>query len=74
VTKNVQAYGPDSKYGIFVGKDASRALGKSSLKPEDVAPEVSDDISDLSEKQLKVLDDWFSFFSQRYVLYKDGSW
>lgn len=66
VTKNIQAYGPDSKYGVFVGRDASRALGKSSLKEEDVDLKISDDISDLTEKQLKVLDDWFSFFSQRY--------
>ncbi len=66
VTKNIQAYGPDSKYGVFVGRDASRALGKSSLKEEDVDLKISDDISDFTEKQLKVLDDWFSFFSQRY--------
>lgn len=65
VTKNIQAYGPDSKYGALVGRDASRALGKSSLNPVDTDISTSDNISDLTEKQLKVLDDWYSFFSQR---------
>ncbi|ODV70711.1 cytochrome b5 [Cyberlindnera jadinii NRRL Y-1542] len=66
VTKNVAAYGPGTKYSVLVGRDASRALGKSSLKPEDTDITVSSDVSTLTEKQLQVLDDWYSFFSQRY--------
>lgn len=46
----------------FAGKDASRALAQSSLKPEDCRPEYND----LGEKEQKVLDDWFTFFSKRY--------
>lgn len=61
VTSNVKAYGPGAGYSVLVGKDCSRALGKSSLKPED----LNDDISDLSPKQLKVLDDWLAFFTAR---------
>ena len=34
----------------------------SSLKPEDCRK----DYADLGEKELKVLDDWFTFFSKRY--------
>lgn len=47
---------------VFAGKDASRALGQSSLKPEECRP----DWSDLSDDHKKVLNDWFTFFSKRY--------
>ncbi|MCJ1444437.1 MAG: hypothetical protein MMC23_004939 [Stictis urceolatum] len=49
-------------YRVFAGKDASRALGMSSVKPED----VSDKWEDLPDKEKKVLDDWMTFFSKRY--------
>lgn len=62
VTRNTASYGPGKGYHIFAGKDASRALAKSSLKQEDALP----DYEDLSEKQKKVLDDWFYFFRLRY--------
>lgn len=45
---------PGKGYHIFAGKDGSRGLGKSSLKPEDAVA----DYSTLDEKELKVLDDW----------------
>lgn len=48
--------GPGKGYNVFAGKDASRGLGMSSLKPEDAVS----DYSTLDEKQLKVLDDWVS--------------
>jgi hypothetical protein len=47
---------------VFAGKDPSRALAQSSLKPEDCKP----DYEDLEEKDKKVLDDWLVFFSNRY--------
>ena len=47
---------------VFAGKDASRALAQSSLKPEDCSP----DWRDLSDEHKKVLNDWFTFFSKRY--------
>lgn len=62
VTRNAEAYGVGKGYHVFVGKDASRGLAKSSLKPEDAVA----DYSDLTDKQKGVLDDWHSFFSQRY--------
>ncbi|KAK9474804.1 cytochrome b5-like heme/steroid binding domain-containing protein [Dipodascopsis tothii] len=62
VTKNPKSYGPGGSYAIFAGKDASRGLAKSSLKPED-ANEV---YADLPANELGVLDDWYSYFSQRY--------
>ena len=47
---------------VFAGHDASRALGKTSLKPEDVRAEWHD--LDATEK--KTLDEWEVFFSKRY--------
>ena len=41
-------------YAIFAGKDASRALGMSSLNPEDAVS----DYSTLEPDQMKVLNDW----------------
>lgn len=47
---------------VFAGKDASRALAQSSLKPEDCRPEYED----LGDKERGVLNNWFTFFSKRY--------
>ncbi|KAI4135456.1 MAG: hypothetical protein LQ347_000675 [Umbilicaria vellea] len=56
------AYGPNGSYHVFAGRDASRALAQSSLKAEDCRPEWED----LPDKEKKVLEDWFTFFSKRY--------
>ena len=47
---------------MFAGKDASRALGKTSTKLED----VSSDWKDLNDKEQGTLNDWVTFFSKRY--------
>jgi hypothetical protein len=47
---------------VFAGKDASRALAKSSKEPEDVKSEWQD----LDDSKKGVLDDWITFFSKRY--------
>lgn len=47
---------------VFAGKDPSRGLACSSLKPEDCRP----DWYDLDDKEKTVLDEWFTFFSKRY--------
>lgn len=61
VTGN-KAYGPEGPYKAFAGHDASRALGKTSTKAEDVKPEWDD----LPDNEKKTLDDWVTFFSKRY--------
>ncbi|KAH7358466.1 progesterone binding protein [Plectosphaerella cucumerina] len=61
VTGN-KAYQEGGSYHVFAGKDASRALAKTSTKPEDVSPEWKD----LDDKEKGVLDDWNTFFSKRY--------
>lgn len=45
---------------MFAGRDASKALGKTSIKPED----LSADYSDLTEWELKVLDDWLAYYTK----------
>lgn len=45
---------------VFAGKDASRALGMSSLKAEDAVS----DYSTLTEAELIVLDDWLKYFTK----------
>ncbi|KAF4507858.1 hypothetical protein G6O67_004310 [Ophiocordyceps sinensis] len=61
VTGN-KAYQPGGSYHIFAGKDASRALAKTSTKPEDVQA----DWQHLDDKEKSTLDDWVTFFSKRY--------
>jgi len=58
----VNFYGPGSSYHRFAGVDASRALAKMSFDPIDTK---NPDISDLSEKERKVLDDWIKTFEER---------
>merc|ERR1712238_117757 len=58
----VPFYGEDCAYHIFVGVDASRALALMSL---DVAVAANPDISDLSEKQIKTLNDWVTTFEEK---------
>ncbi|KAF8926606.1 cytochrome b5-like heme/steroid binding domain-containing protein [Dissophora ornata] len=64
VSSKYEMYGPGSGYHVFAGKDASRALGKSSLVPAECTP----DYSDFNEKEQKTLDDWFIFFEKRYPI------
>ncbi|KAI0182913.1 cytochrome b5-like heme/steroid binding domain-containing protein [Xylaria flabelliformis] len=61
VTGN-KMYQEGGSYHVFAGKDASRALAKTSTKPEDVQPEWRD----LDDKEKGVLNDWITFFSNRY--------
>lgn len=58
VSKKVDVYGKGKSYNLFAGKDASKALGMSSLKPEDAVS----DYSTLPENERKVLEEWYSFF------------
>lgn len=65
VTPKREMYEPGKGYHIFAGKDGSRGLGMSSLKPEDAVP----DYSTLDDKQAKVLDDWvrLSVHAEHYL-------
>lgn len=56
-------YQPGGSYGIFAGKDATRALAKMSFEKADLE---SRDISDLSEQDLESLIQWDTLFSSKY--------
>ena len=58
MSKKADVYGKGNSYNLFAGKDASKALGKSSLKSEDAVS----DYSTLPENEMKVLEEWYSFF------------
>ncbi|KAF9482090.1 cytochrome b5 [Pholiota conissans] len=62
VSTKAEVYGAGRSYNVFAGKDGSRGLGMSSLKPEDAVA----DYSTLDEKDMKTLNDWHAFFSKRY--------
>eukprot|EP00977_Amphora_coffeiformis_P011806 scaffold2897_cov178-Amphora_coffeaeformis.AAC.11 len=57
----VTFYGPEGPYRKFAGRDASRALAKMSLDEADLQ---NPDLSDVTEKEMKVLDDWVRKFEQ----------
>lgn len=58
----VPMYGKDGPYQKFAGRDVSRALALMSFDPKDVE---NTDISDLEEKQVKVLKDWVKTFDEK---------
>jgi membrane-associated progesterone receptor component len=64
VSKKVDVYGKGKSYNLFAGKDASKALGMSSLKPEDAVS----DYSALPENERNVLEEWYLFFEYVYHL------
>jgi len=62
VSNKRDIYGPGGQYHIYAGKDGSRGLALSSLEPADATSKYSD----LGDKELKTLDEWFGFFKKRY--------
>lgn len=64
VTRNKEKYGPGESYSVFLAKDASVGLAKTSLDPEVYSEDLT--IDDLTEKEKKVLDDWYLYYVQRY--------
>jgi len=62
VSRKADVYGLGKSYNVFAGKDGSKGLGMSSLKPQDAVA----DYKDLDEKEMKTLDEWYDFFKKRY--------
>ena len=58
VSRKADVYGLGKSYNVFAGKDGSKGLGMSSLKPQDAVA----DYSGLDEKEMKTLDEWYDFF------------
>ncbi|KAI9000371.1 cytochrome b5-like heme/steroid binding domain-containing protein, partial [Hyaloraphidium curvatum] len=61
VSSGRDMYTPGKGYSVFAGKDASRALGKSSLKPEDCVP----DTTGLDEEELQTLEKWEAHYRKK---------
>lgn len=70
VTRKAEVYGPGRSYHIFAGKDGSRGLGMSSLKAEHAVS----DYSTLTDSEMKVLDEWHTFFSCVLEVFSLGDW
>lgn len=62
VSASREMYTAPKGYSVFSGKDASKALGKSSLKAEECVP----DYSELTVEELDTLDKWVIFFAKKY--------
>lgn len=62
VTSGCDFYGPGGPYGVFAGKDASKAFAMMSLKEED----AHNDLTGVDEDHLKVLDDWYQKLTAKY--------
>lgn len=63
VTNGSSFYGPGGPYNVFTGKDASRALAKSSTDPKDAE---NSQIEDLTSEELNTLDEWESHYKFKY--------
>ena len=55
-------YGPGGPYGMFAGKDCTRALAKVAFDPE----LFTGDTSGLDREELDKLDEWIEMFEGKY--------
>ena len=55
-------YGPGGPYGIFAGKDCTRALAKMAFDPE----LFTGDTEGLNRDELEKLDEWIEMFEAKY--------
>lgn len=55
-------YGPGGPYGMFAGKDCTRALAKLSFDPED----FTSNVDGLSQEELDKLEEWIEMFRDKY--------
>jgi len=65
VSAKTGMYGRGASYSVFAGRDATRALAKSSTSVADVEDAS---IGDLSDEERATLDNWFNFYKQRYTI------
>jgi len=62
VTRGRDFYGPGGPYGMFAGKDCTRALAKVSFDPED----FTGDLEGLERDELDKLEEWIDLFEGKY--------
>ncbi|XP_014487753.1 PREDICTED: neuferricin [Dinoponera quadriceps] len=63
VTKGQKHYGPGGNYHAFTGRDASLAF----ITGEFDDNGLTDDVSSLSVRQVKALNDWVQFYNTNYI-------
>ncbi|OLL25692.1 Damage response protein 1 [Neolecta irregularis DAH-3] len=70
VTPGAAFYGPSGPYGNFAGRDASRGLSKGSFDEDMITPldHPIDDLKDLTDEEIKALNDWEDHFANKYAL------
>lgn len=68
VSKGRQFYGPSGPYSNFAGHDASRGLALNSFEIENIRSwdQPIDDLKDLTDADLKSLDNWENMFKGKY--------
>ncbi|CAO3635763.1 unnamed protein product [Mucor fragilis] len=62
VSCNPSAYGKNSSYNCFAGRDASKALGLSSLNVDNCVA----DYSTLNNAEMVTLEQWLAYFTRKY--------
>ncbi len=62
VTRGRDFYGPGGPYGMFAGKDCTRALAKVSFDAE----LFTGDLEGLSQDELEQLQEWIEMFEGKY--------
>ena len=62
VTRGRDFYGPGGAYGMFAGKDCTRALAKVSFDPE----LFTGDLEGLDRDELDKLEEWIEMFEGKY--------
>ncbi len=62
VTRGGDFYGPGGPYGMFAGKDCTRALAKVSFDPQ----LFTGDIDGLEPDELDKLEEWIEMFEGKY--------
>jgi membrane-associated progesterone receptor component len=62
VTRGRGFYGPGGPYGMFAGKDCTRALAKVSFEEE----LLTGDIEGLERDELEKLEEWIEMFDGKY--------
>ena len=69
VSSGRRFYGPEGPYGLFAGRDASRALAQGNLESS-ALPTEWDDLEDLTEEERASLCEWEGTFSKYPVVGK----
>lgn len=67
VTSGRRFYGPRGPYGLFGGRDASRALAKSDLSGDSL-PTTWDTLDDLNMDEQETLDHWAESYNSKYPI------